>query len=229
MLCTLCLVLESAPRAFAHDLTLSGIRIVYRGRDVLVTVTTPISRLLRAEGTGRTTLTPVELDLAVRRRLHLRFGGTEPIMARAEVVGDNENDMLSWQTVLPVANAECDVPARLYPEDPNARTLATVIRHGHVYQEAMLTASHPALRHGAPAQPSRSKALAAITAVVGRLVEPLIVLALIALSAQGLRRFQNGDALGSARPTALHKLIPTAYLLLGIGAAIWFFHRLTAF
>ena len=71
--CAISIMAGVASPARAYDPSLSGIRIMYRTDDIVVTVSTHISRLLRAEGQGSLAMTPVEMDLAVRRRLSLRF------------------------------------------------------------------------------------------------------------------------------------------------------------
>lgn len=185
LLCMLLALLGAASPARAHDVSLSGIRVLYRRQDVVVNVTTHISRLLRAEGTGRTTMTPVELDLAVRRRLHLRFGGKDLVAQHANVIGDDANDLLTWQTVLPASIATCEVLVRLYPEDPNSHTVVTLIRDGQVFQEALLDAAHPDLLRSQPAPKPVTVALRYIHEGVGHIFggpdHVLFVLGLILL------------------------------------------------
>ncbi len=148
VLLVVCVLLSLSGPARAHDTALSGIRIVYRDQDVIVNAMTPISRLLRAE--GRTALTPVELDRAVRRRLHLRFDGRDLLPKNVNVIGDNANDILSWQTIVTITAKECEVLARLYPEDAQSRTVVTIMWKGQAVQETLLDAAHPSLLHNQP-------------------------------------------------------------------------------
>jgi hypothetical protein len=185
LLCALLALMGAASPARAHDISLSGIRVLYRHSEVVVNVTTHISRLLRAEGAGRTTLTPVELDLAIRRRLHLRFEGKDPVAQQANVIGDNANDLLTWQAVLPASTATCEVLARLYPEDPNSRTVVTLMRDGQVCQEALLDAAHPDLLRSQPVPRPLTVALRYIHEGIGHIFggpdHVLFVLGLILL------------------------------------------------
>jgi hypothetical protein len=151
-LCAMCVLVGMALPAGAHDLGLSGIRVLYRSHDVVVNVTTPISRLRRAE--GKAAMSPAQLDQAIRRRLHVRFDGNPLSPQTAHVIGDSTADMLSWQTVLTGPVKVCEVTARLYPEDPNSRTVVVLIRGGQVFQEALLDAAHPdLLRSQSPLRP----------------------------------------------------------------------------
>ena len=179
----LCALAGAAAPVRAHDVALSGIRVLYRRSDVVVNVTTHISRLLRAE--GRTTLTPVEMDLAVRRRLRLRLGGKEPIAPQATVIGDNANDLLTWQTILPASTQTCEVLARLYPEDAASRTAVTILRNGQVTEEALLDAAHPDLLRGGPPPKPFAVALRYVQEGVGHIFggpdHVLFVLGLILL------------------------------------------------
>lgn len=136
--------------ALAHDPSLSGIRILYRRNDVVVNVTTHISRLREAEGKGQMTLSTAELDQAVRRRLHIRFDGKAWIPGGVNVIGDNTNDLLSWQAVVTAPVRECEVAERLYPEDGSSRTVVTILRDGQVIRETLLEETHPDLLRAQP-------------------------------------------------------------------------------
>ncbi len=130
--------------ALAHDPSLSGIRIVYRDADVVVNVTTHISRLLRSEG-GTKAMSPAALDQAIRKRLHVTIDGQEIQPKSANVIGDNANDLLTWQTIVPIHASTCEVLSRLYPEDPASRTVVSVVRGGQTVREAFLDDQHPNL------------------------------------------------------------------------------------
>jgi hypothetical protein len=144
-LCVLWGLASLTTPAIAHDLALSGIRIELRGTDTVVRVTTPISRLIRAEADGAA-MTPVALDLAIRHRLHLRIDGKPLSVTNATIVGDNARDMVRWQTVVPGSATACEVTDRLYPEDAASRTLVTEIQNGKVFREVLLDAEHPTLQ-----------------------------------------------------------------------------------
>ena len=147
---SLCILLIAVSRAHAHDPSLSGIRILFRKGDVVVNVTTHISRLVRAEGDGKTTLSPVTMDLAVRRRLRVIIDGKAFVPAKANVIGDNANDLLTWQAISPKPARDCDVTSRLYPEDPASRTVVSVLRDGVSIREALLEETHGESLAGRP-------------------------------------------------------------------------------
>ncbi len=131
--------------AHAHDPSLSGIRVLFRQSDVVVNVTTHISRLVRAEGGGRPGLNPVETDVAIRKRLRILIDGKKPAIGQPVIIGDSTNDLLTWQLVVPGVAAHAEVLARLYPEDEASRTLYSEVRDGVVKREALLDAQHPDL------------------------------------------------------------------------------------
>ncbi len=143
-LCLLVSLLDaSVGPALAHDPSLSGIRILYRRHDVVVSVLTHLSRLRRAEGWGDAAMTASEIDRAVQRRLRVRFDGNEFVPTQANVIDDNASDMLSRQTVITVPVKESEILARLYPEDPQSRTVVSLMRDGQTVQETLLDAEHP--------------------------------------------------------------------------------------
>jgi len=123
---------------------MSGIQISYLNGGVTLTVITPVSALIKAERAGLAVLSPVELDLAIRRRLHLRLAGQDFRSASAEVRGDPTRDMVTWQTKLPSQTSEIEITDRLFPEDVKSSTLITVLRSGKT-EEFLLDGSHPSL------------------------------------------------------------------------------------
>jgi hypothetical protein len=136
--------------AYAHDPGLSGIRIEYRQNDIVVKVSTHISRLIRAESPGKIELSPVELDQAIRRRLHIRFNGEDLVPATAEVNGDDQNDSVTWQITVPATNCSysnqpCEVLARIYPEDDYSRTVVSIVEGDNAVAQCLLDADHPDL------------------------------------------------------------------------------------
>ncbi len=151
LVCALVGLLGIACPARAHDPALSGIRVLYRSKDVVVSVTTPLSRLLRSEGVEGKSPTPDALEAAVRRRLHLRLDSQEMFVAKANVIVDKNSDILSWQVVLSGSPQTCEVLERLYPEDPASKTVVVLLREGQVVQETLLDAEHPSLLRSQPA------------------------------------------------------------------------------
>lgn len=138
----------------AHEASLSGIRIVFRQKGAVVSVTTHVTQLARAERRTPATISSDELDRAVRRRLHLQLDGQKPQFTKGHVIRDDGNDILSWQAVVAGAKADGEVTAGLYPENPAFQTAVTVIRDGQVVREDLLGgAPSPAEQDAAPVKP----------------------------------------------------------------------------
>lgn len=137
-LLSLCMFTASLVPAQAHDPSLSAIRVIYRPNDVVVNVTTHISRLQKSDG-GHSQMTANEIDRGIRRRLHLRFGKTEMTPENAHVILDQKNDLISWQTILTPRGTECDTYGPLYPEDKSARTVFSIIKDGAPVKESILS------------------------------------------------------------------------------------------
>jgi hypothetical protein len=139
----------AASKCAAHDLSLSGVRVVYRSSDAVVSVTTHISRLLRADGKGPdTVLDSRKLGEELENRLHLLFDGKPFLTSTPYVIADKANDLLVWQTVVsPAPSANLELLSRLYPEDKSSRTVVSIVRDGQLVEEVLLDADHPAILH----------------------------------------------------------------------------------
>ena len=120
------LVLLARP-ALATTPSLSGIRILYRKQDVVVSVTTHISRLECAAHSAKP-MTTAALDRLVRQRLRLRLGGRAFHPARVNVIADKANELFTWQAIVPGRAGDCNVLARIYPEDPATTTVVMIMR-----------------------------------------------------------------------------------------------------
>jgi len=140
MLALAALVSAASP-ALAHDPALTGIRVLYRRHDVVVTVTTALSRLSQAERWKEASVTKEAEDAAVRRRLKLRFDGKDRIWPEANIIEDRAGDLLCWQTVVPHPDHSVKALGPLYPEDPTANTVLTILRDGQAVEEVQLTAA----------------------------------------------------------------------------------------
>ncbi len=148
----LCALAGLAAPARAHDPALSGIRILYRKGDVVVCVMTHLSRLKLAEKCVSTSMTTVEIDTAIRRRLHLHFGNAALIPTTGTVIEDIGSDYLSWQTVISTPEGRCLATSRLYEEDPASSTVVSVVRDGQAVEETLLDAAHPDMSGQRPAE-----------------------------------------------------------------------------
>lgn len=155
--CALCGL--AATPCQAHDPALSGIRVLYRSHDVVVSVMTHLSRLRRAEGRDDDAMTATEIDAAIRRRLRIRFDGKSFVPSQANVLADNNADALSWQSVTSAPLKNCEVLSRLYPEDSQSRMVVSIVRDGQTVQETLLDADHPDFLKTQPAPSQEAVAL----------------------------------------------------------------------
>ena len=129
-------------RAWAHDPALSGIRVLLRAHDTVITVSTHRTRLRLAEQRTRE-LTSADVDRAIGARLHVRLDGADVVPVPGHLISDATNDLLTWQMIRPGTAKDVDVLSRLYPEDATARTVVTIMRDGQASDDVLLDASHP--------------------------------------------------------------------------------------
>ena len=145
-----CAVLLWTQSADAHDIALSAIRIIYRPNDILVSVSIHLSQLAKAEKLDLSQMTDAGLDLAVRKRVHIRFDGKDSTFGKAFINRDSVSDHLTWQVVAK-KSSECEVLSRLCPEQQNSSTVISIIRDGQTVQEELLDRQHPSLlKHQEP-------------------------------------------------------------------------------
>ena len=136
------LALLLALPVLAHDPMLSGLRVIVGGGKTVVSVTTHISQLTEAEGKP---LEPLTMDRAFRKRVRLRFSGTDFAPQKTNLLRDNPNDLVTWQATLDKEVTDPEVLARLYPDDSSSKLVVSVLRDGSLVQETVLDAAHPAL------------------------------------------------------------------------------------
>lgn len=110
--------------AFAHDLNLTGVRVVEQQDHRSVTVTTPLSVLLKQE--KLTSAGPKEIQSALLGRLTRCF--SQPV-SQPHLILDEANDMAMLQVTAP-ATGELKMTNRLYPEIAESKTLFVVLRDG---------------------------------------------------------------------------------------------------
>jgi hypothetical protein len=151
-----CAILLCNQSVDAHDIALSAIRIIYRPDDVLVSVSIHLSELAKSENADLSRMTDAGLDLAIRKRVHLRFDGKDSAFGKAFVIRDSASDHLTWQVVADRSanksnaaksfdeSSECEVLSRLCPEQQNSSTIVSIIRDGQAVHEELLDRQHPA-------------------------------------------------------------------------------------
>jgi HupE / UreJ protein len=141
------LVLWLSLAALAHDPQLSGIRIIVGKGQTVVSVLTHLSQLNKAEGK---TLDTVGIEIALRQRVRLRFGGKDFQPQKTNLLRDDPNDLVTWQVTLPEEVQEPEVLARLYPEDPTSKTVVTLLKDGQAVLDTLVDAAHPTFAQAAP-------------------------------------------------------------------------------
>jgi len=137
-------------RAWAHDPALSGVRVLLRAHDVVITVSTHVARLRSAAGLGDV-MTSADVDRAIGARLHVRLDGADVVPLPGHLISDATNDLLTWQMIRPGTAQRVDVLSRLYPEDATARTVVTIMRDGQASDDVLLDAEHPSYLTTEPA------------------------------------------------------------------------------
>ncbi len=119
---------------WAHDPQLSGIGIAMTSDKTVIAVQVHLKKLT---GTDYTT--------QITNRLTLTINGQSFVATNPTVVVDKANGVVYWRATYPHAIHSYAVTHRLFPEDPNARTIVSVTKDGNDLQESLLDASHPSL------------------------------------------------------------------------------------
>ncbi len=125
------LVCFIATWAYAHDPALSGIKIIVRKTDTVVSVLVHKSKL-----SG-------DIDKAIRSRLKLKIDGKVFAPDVAHIIDDTANDLVSWQAIEPLKGKEFEVASRIFPEVAGSRTVITITRDGVSDEEIVLDSDHP--------------------------------------------------------------------------------------
>lgn len=115
--------------AMAHDINLTGVRVLVQAQRTILTVLTHRSRLLAAH--------PGAVDDAIRQELRLVIDGHPFVAGKATVTDDIPNDLVTWQVVLPSSGTRFELQRRFYASDPSAKTVLTVQRPGRTNDETL--------------------------------------------------------------------------------------------
>jgi nickel/cobalt exporter len=217
--------------ARAHDPAVSGIRVLYRRHDIVITVTTALSRLRKAEGWDAAGGTSEAVDGAVRRRLKLQVDGTDRVWPKANIIADWASDVLSWQTVIPQSDHTVKALSPFYPEDPGSNTVLTILRDGLAVEAVSLTAAPSGLARKPVAGESVGGLKEAFTRSIAtrRLTPPLVLIALgLAFLFGAMHALSPGHgktmvaaALVGTRGTAWHAIL--------LGAVVTLTHTIGVF
>ncbi|MCE9558265.1 MAG: HupE/UreJ family protein [Armatimonadetes bacterium] len=133
------LFLGVASFAAAHDPNLSGIRVIIWPNRTVVSVLTHISKLAKISGP----VTESNMNQLVADRLKLVLDGEDFIAAKPIHTLDTENDILTYQATVLSSAKTVEMLSRIYPDDPESRTLVSIVRDGANTDEVLLDANNP--------------------------------------------------------------------------------------
>ena len=123
-----------ATSAWAHDSNLTGIKIIRRTHDYVVSVSAHLSAL---------GVSPALAGDSLGNRLHISFDGVGLRDPKALVIVDRPNDQIIWQSTRKGSFRSFEVGQRLFPELPDAKTIVSVTNQGMVSEEILLDEVHP--------------------------------------------------------------------------------------
>lgn len=127
----------------AHDLGMTSLELVGKGKRTHLRLITPLSRLVERSGLSSFQPRPEQLDQAIRRRLALWRGESNLQPAQAALAVDSEADLLTWESDVEGESSTLSLRSRFYPEDSSSRELVTVSQDGGSPVEVVLDANHP--------------------------------------------------------------------------------------
>jgi hydrogenase/urease accessory protein HupE len=126
----------------AHDLNLTGIRVVEGADHRIVTVSTPLSAIVAADHL------PSDSDELVQTALLKRLESSLTLpLAEPHLILDRANDMAMLQVTTSAAG-QVGVKSRLYPESAESKTLFVVLKDGKTTRNVLLTRERPNFRAG---------------------------------------------------------------------------------
>jgi hydrogenase/urease accessory protein HupE len=123
-----------AASAWAHDSNLTGIKIIRRTHDYVVSVSAHLSAL---------GVSPTEAGSALTNRLHISFDGVSLRDPKPLVIVDRPNDQIIWQSTQKGSFRSFEVGQRLFPELPDSKTIVSLTNQGMVTEEILLDEAHP--------------------------------------------------------------------------------------
>lgn len=138
----------------AHDLQLTGMKILWNPDGVTVSVVTHAAKLGRGDA-----------DSAIRGRVNVKLDDATFIPGASTLTRDTAHGLVLWQAQHAGKVERVEVLSRLYPEDPQSRLVVTVFKNGRIAQETLLDAAHPTMTVGAAAE------RIAIGALIGRFLQ----------------------------------------------------------
>ena len=127
--------------ALAHDPGISGIRIIKRSRDIVISVSTHRSQLAKAE--HQSTMSDDAVRVSLLKRLKVTINGGELHSGLPTMVTDPANDLITMQLVQPGAMSSFSVASRVIPELDDSKTIVSIAENGQVTQEVLLDKEHP--------------------------------------------------------------------------------------
>ncbi|MFM9872746.1 MAG: HupE/UreJ family protein [Fimbriimonadaceae bacterium] len=128
--------------ACAHDLGISGIRFLFRESDTVISVTVKRSSLDSLVINGN--LEKSDIDPIMRQIVKLRLDGKTFTPDKSTIIDDPTNDTVVWQITNPGTNDQYEVLERLFPQDPESKTVISIFRNGVADSEILLDKNNPA-------------------------------------------------------------------------------------
>lgn len=125
-----------AAQSFAHDPSISGLKIILGKDGAVVSVLTHISNFGKLDPKAN-----------IAAQIKLLVNGRVWVCQSPEIVLDKKSDIMTLQAKInePVETAE--VTDRLFPENPNSKTIITVMKNGESVGDAVLTTDFRAWKY----------------------------------------------------------------------------------
>lgn len=136
-------IMLAAEAVQAHDLLLSTVELSVRGPSSTgIVVTMPLSELAKVEHAPRLAMTPLDVEVAIRRRLDLESIGRPLAPGASAVTVDASADVVSWRADVVAPIETVAVAHRLLPEEPASYTRVRNLGPDGVRREQWLGTPH---------------------------------------------------------------------------------------
>lgn len=117
-----------AAQSFAHDPSISGLKIILGKDGAVVSVLTHISNFGKLDPKAN-----------IAAQIKLLVNGRVWVCQSPEIVLDQKSDIMTLQAKINEPVETVEVTERLFPENPNSKTIITVMKNGESVGDAVLT------------------------------------------------------------------------------------------
>ncbi len=135
-----------AAQCLAHDSSISGLKIILDKDGAIVSVMTRLSNFGKADAKA-----------AIARQVKLVVNGRTWVCENPEVVIDKPTDNITMQARIKVPVESVEVIQRLFAENPNSKTIVTVMKNGESVGEGVVTTEFPSWTYGTLTKMSAGK------------------------------------------------------------------------